>query len=271
MLVVASPLRYSLRCSGPARAGQQRADLRQEAASWQQVPGMPTPPCLRAPALPGCVTQTTAEQDPPMPTLPCLKCHSAPAPPPNPPTPPPPTPPSAPAGAPLLAALAAQRLPGGGRPVQNRGEHAAQRSAAAPIRMSARCCRADCLLHARAGGIRGRRSPVACPFRSCSVCRTDLPQVTDEALAALGCPAHLTCLRLDYCVDVTDAGLALLQGERRKLPDVAAAVWNVGSPAALPFVVLRPLGRCLQACCHLWLRLQACPPCKSCRWPAASS
>lgn len=67
------------------------------------------------------------------------------------------------------------------------------------------------------------RSPVTCPFHSCSVSRTNLPQVTDEGLAALGCPAHLTCLRLDYCVDVTDAGLALLQGEWRKLPDVAAA------------------------------------------------
>ncbi len=55
-----------------------------------------------------------------------------------------------------------------------------------------------------------------------------LPQVTDEALAALGCPAHLTCLRLDYCVDITDAGLALLQGECCYL-----------SPARLPVVIDR--------------------------------
>jgi hypothetical protein len=46
-------------------------------------------------------------------------------------------------------------------------------------------------------------------LEAADLCKTG---VTDEALAALGCPAHLTCLRLDYCVDVTDAGLALLQG-----------------------------------------------------------
>lgn len=33
MLAVASPLRAGLHCSGPPRAGQQRADLQQEAAS----------------------------------------------------------------------------------------------------------------------------------------------------------------------------------------------------------------------------------------------
>lgn len=40
-------------------------------------------------------------------------------------------------------------------------------------------------------------------------------QVTDDALAALGAPPRLHTLRLDYCVEITDAGLALLQGARR--------------------------------------------------------
>lgn len=34
----------------------------------------------------------------------------------------------------------------------------------------------------------------------------------DEALAALGAPPRLARLRLDYCVEVTDGGLALVQG-----------------------------------------------------------
>jgi hypothetical protein len=37
--------------------------------------------------------------------------------------------------------------------------------------------------------------------------------VTDETLAALGTPPRLSKLHLDYCVELTDAGLATLQGD----------------------------------------------------------
>lgn len=70
-----------------------------------------------------------------------------------------------------------------------------------------------------AGGSRRRRGrrPQLCrrvsrPTAPCP----DPSQVTDAGLAALGAPPRLARLRLDFCVDLTDAGLASLQGAHRR-------------------------------------------------------
>jgi hypothetical protein len=74
------------------------------------------------------------------------------------------------------------------------------------------------------GSIRGSLSariakPAHKPGSHCLCNPPAAPQVTDEALAALRAPPRLSKLHLDYCVELTDAGLAALQGAAAaKLP-----------------------------------------------------
>lgn len=113
----------------------------------------------------------------------------------------------------IVRRLAGQRLSGGGRPESQErmcaSIDAALLSAGRARALGGSDGRPPCLPPAPSNS---QRNPPNQRFLPCSVPPSFLPQVTDEALAALGCPAHLTCLRLDFCVDVTDAGLALLQG-----------------------------------------------------------
>lgn len=65
------------------------------------------------------------------------------------------------------------------------------------------------------------------PLHRSTACRPSSPlQVGDGALAAMGAPPRLARLRLDYCVEVTDGGLALLQGA------VCACGTSAAGPAA---------------------------------------